>query len=223
MSDDSWPGKIRLITDLERPDHSYLEETDSCAYLGSYTAGGGYKHSRTNDLVSNLKKSPAVRKTIQWQYKEQAIRTIARTIGANISSDWDNMTFVPVPPSELRDTELYDDRMARVAKLLHEHADVREVIYAHTKREAMHASSNKRDPAALKATLAVDPDLVANPRPTVILLDDVLTTGCSFKVCQALIREIWPSCSVHGLFVARRVPVKIDWFDDVDEDYSDLV
>ncbi len=55
-SDASWSGRLRLIGDLERPDHHHLEAGDQCAFFGEYTPGEGWKHSSTNNLILNLKK-----------------------------------------------------------------------------------------------------------------------------------------------------------------------
>jgi predicted amidophosphoribosyltransferase len=52
-----------------------------------------------------------------------------------------------------------------------------------------------------------------NPPKQVILLDDVLTTGCSFIVCKAIIAEAWPAADIFGLFVARRVIDRSSLFD----------
>jgi predicted amidophosphoribosyltransferase len=38
----------------------------------------------------------------------------------------------------------------------------------------------------LRASLEVDQRFIRNPRQQVVLLDDVLTTGCSFKACYFL-------------------------------------
>lgn len=55
--DSSWSSAPRAITDLERPDHHYLTSEHNCVFFGEYTARVGYEHSRTNDIISNLKKS----------------------------------------------------------------------------------------------------------------------------------------------------------------------
>lgn len=58
----------------------------------------------------------------------------------------------------------------------------------------------------LKAKLRLDPAML-EPRPRMIaLVDDLLTTGCSFKACQSLIADHLPDVPVIGLFVARRKP-----------------
>jgi predicted amidophosphoribosyltransferase len=98
--------------------------------------------------------------------------------------------------------------------------EVREVLYTATERGAAHANQDHRDLTALRASLGVRRDLLANPPDDVILLDDVLTTGCSFKVCKAILSNEWPEARIVGLFVARRVPDRSA--DLADFDFSHL-
>jgi predicted amidophosphoribosyltransferase len=109
----------------------------------------------------------------------------------------------------------YDDRMTQVARAIGPGVDVREILYTKLAREAMHANQNTRDPEALRATLGIRAEHV-NPSPAqVVLLDDVLTTGCSFTVCKSLIAEVWPEAQIYGIFVARRIIERLSLFDDL--------
>jgi len=156
-------------------------------------------------LVLNLKKSPDLAGTPQYAWKGRAIRDIGRAIAANISAEaLTRACFVPVPPSKRPDAPGYDDRMAQVARAIGPAVDVREVLVTTGERDAMHVQSTKRDPDALRATLGLNPALLQPAPEQVILLDDVLTTGCSFMVCKAMLSEVWPEAKIYGLFVARR-------------------
>ncbi len=96
ISDESWSAKLRTIGDLERPDHCYLTTSDECFFFGEYTARAGYAHSRTNSMITNLKKKPVLRSTWQWRHKEQAIRECAAAIAANIKPEYlPQVVFVP--------------------------------------------------------------------------------------------------------------------------------
>lgn len=214
-SDASWPGKLRLVGELERPDHWHLTEADNCAFMGEYSARKGYAHSFTNGLVSNLKKKPSTRGTPQWRYKLQAIERVANALASNIEAGaLSASTFVPIPPSKPPGHPEYDDRMAQVARAMGV-GDLREILFTKSEREALHATSNHRDMNTLRASIGVREELKA-PTPTlVVLLDDMLTTGCSFRVCCSLLREIWPNAAFFGLFVARRVIDHSVVFEDV--------
>lgn len=62
-SDASWKGRLRLIGDLERPDHYHLTRDDQCYFLGDYTSGRGFGYSLTNQHIFNLKKGAQLRGT----------------------------------------------------------------------------------------------------------------------------------------------------------------
>jgi hypothetical protein len=68
---------LTRIDELTRSDHSYLTATDECWFLREYTAGAGYAHSATNDLISNFKKPVAKKGGPEWKYKTLAIQQIA--------------------------------------------------------------------------------------------------------------------------------------------------
>jgi hypothetical protein len=217
ISDESWSAKLRTIGDLERPDHWYLTPADECYFFGEYTAGAGYAHSRTNSIINNLKKKPILKSTWQWRHKEEAILECAAAISANLKLDHlPQIVFVPIPPSKCPNNPDYDDRVTRIARAISPNADVREVIVSIADREARHTKQDHRDPNALRAILRIREELVINHRPFVILLDDVVTTGCSFHVCKAMLSKVLPESTVVGIFVARRAipkteqPIKLD-------------
>lgn len=210
-SDASWLGELRVIGDLERADHWHLTTDDECAFLGEYTARKGYAHSKTNQIITNLKKGLELRGTSQWPWKNKAIVEIARCMSDNLQADkMQGVVVVPIPPSKPVGHPLYDDRMAQAARLIRPPADVRELLYTIAEREALHHQSGKRDVAAMMANIGVRVDLLQPDPVTVLLIDDVLTTGCSFKACKAVLAQHWPGATILGFFVARRVPEKID-------------
>lgn len=214
-SDDSWSNSFRRIGDLERPDHFYLTAADECAYFGDYTARAGFGHSATNDLIANLKKSPSKRGRPEWAYKEQAIARAARVIRGSIRADaLPRVTFVPIPPSKPAGHPEHDDRMLRVAQQVDGGSIARELLRTVGEREAAHLNSNRRDPDLLRQHVEA---AIGGPRPDVaILLDDVLTTGCSFMICKEKLVEAFPGLRVIGLFIARRVPqIEFPPFEDM--------
>jgi hypothetical protein len=215
-SDESWSGSLRLVGDLERPDHWYLTEADVCYFFGEYTAHKGYAHSATNQLIANLKKKPSTRSTPQWGYKTAAIGRIARAIAANLKPGaLQGLTFVPIPPSKPPDSPEYDDRMSQVARQIGPDCDVREILHTVRERDPRHMTSDKRHPAALRATLGIRDELIVKPPQLVVLLDDVLTTGCSYTVCRDMLVEAIPGLQVVGIFVARRAVDRTAGFEGV--------
>lgn len=77
--DESWSGRLRVIGDLERPDHWYLTPEDQCAFFVDYTARAGYGASTTNQLILNLKKKPELAETPQHGWKHRAIAESQRS------------------------------------------------------------------------------------------------------------------------------------------------
>lgn len=215
--DASWSPNLRQIGELERADHYHLTEDDQCFFFGEYTARAGYSHSSTNQIISNIKKKPSVRGTTQWPHKVRDMRRVATAIrGAIRPEALPGVTFVPIPPSKLRTHPDYDDRMVTIARQISAQADVRELIVAAADREPLHESDNRLRPPQLMAMLQIDEN-VCDPAPsTIFLLDDVITTGCSFRACKLLLEARFPSVSVVGIFVARRVIDRSCDFDDLD-------
>ena len=86
---------LTKLDELNLPDHWYLDATDECYFIGEYTAGRGYSHSSTNQLILNLKKSVDRRGLAEWSYKEAAIRQAAATLRQSLHPDFlGSATFV---------------------------------------------------------------------------------------------------------------------------------
>jgi hypothetical protein len=47
----------------------------------------------------------------------------------------------------------------------------------------------------------------------------MLTTGCSFTVCKAMLTKVWPNTSIVGIFIARRAIPKLNGIVDLDLDF----
>lgn len=101
--------------------------------------------------------------------------------------------------------------MLQVVKRIDPRCDVREMLLSTADREARHVSGARRDTEELKASLEIDKGLCAKDVGRVLLVDDVLTTGCSFTVCKDMIHAYFGEVSVVGMFVARRVLPKVDF------------
>lgn len=210
--DASWTSSLRVVGDLERPDHHYLRAEDECYFMGSYTSRGGFGCSFTNGLISNLKKPMSTRGTPQWKYKVRAIQQAGAALRTNMNPKAISQSaFIPVPPSSPRGTPDYDDRILQVATCIAPAGDVRELLLTNAQRTPRHTSNGRRDPEDLKQTIQVDAALTTVRPAQVILLDDVLTTGCSFVVCKEIIHSIWPGIKVYGVFIARVARPAVDF------------
>lgn len=197
------------IDQLVLCDHYYLDGADECYYFLEFIAGGGYKASETNSLISNFKKEMNRRGRSDWGYKAQAIDTITSLLINSLPGflDNDKTSIVPIPPSKHKGNPDYDDRLMQVLLKYQEkfpQADVREILTIKEDTTAVHTSSQKRDIAKLEANLNIDVFSCKNLRDHIVLFDDVITTGAHFKACAHAIQKIVPEKKIMGVFVARR-------------------
>lgn len=198
---------LTRIDELTRSDHSYLTATDECWFLREYTAGAGYAHSATNDLISNFKKPVAKKGGPEWKYKTLAIQQIAGELDRVLDARFvASVTFVPMPPSKARADPEHDDRLLQVLRLIAGgRADVRELLVATASRAASYTTTDRRDPVALAQNMKVDPRCLASRPSRIAIVDDVVTTGAHYRAAATVIAQALPGVPVLGLFVARRV------------------
>lgn len=204
---------LTQIDDLTRADHWYLEAPDSCHFFGEYTAHRGYSHSPCNQLIVNFKHHPEKRLTSPFAYRHkiQAIADVAEALVRVIHRDHvASLTFVPVPPSKAKDDPAFDDRCLRALRDMANHTDraidVRELVMQTESTDTSHGSDNRLGPGDLIPIYSIDESLV-NPLPTsIVIFDDVLTTGAHFKAMQYVLGRRFPSVPIFGIFIARRKP-----------------
>lgn len=197
------------IDDLTRGQHWYLTPEDECYYLCEYTSKAGFAHSDANSWISNFKKPVSRRGRAEYAYKDQAIARainfLQQVFSTQQAAFWQGTTFVPVPPSKQRGDPEYDDRLWQVAAGLcaGTAGEARELLRQTGSYAASHVADDggRIRPQALKQLYAFDTG--APPRPLIILLDDVLTTGCHFRAAKEFIQEAWPTTRVVGFFLAR--------------------
>jgi hypothetical protein len=209
-SKSTFPRKLTQVDELIRPDHYYLDEEDRCFFIGEYTAGMGYRHSATNQLILNLKKSVERRNRPEWRYKERAIKEAAtvfrETIPGNVLQC---ATFVPIPPSKAKSDPLYDDRITRLINAIRPNPplDLREIVVQTSSTEAVHSGS-RMSPDEIVQIYEIDPETLNRRIQAIAIFDDVLTTGAHFKAMVKLLSgvERLKTIPIWGLFVARRVP-----------------
>ena len=223
-SDESWSSKLRRIGDYERGDHSYLTEDDICLYFGEYTPAGesgkpAWSLSKANSIVLNLKKPPSKKGKPEWDHKLATIRFLGGIILKNLKAvDLQSLTFVPAPPSKANDDPDYDPRMLQVAKAIGNDVDARPILMTVSSREPVSLSEKSRSVDSIKSNTCIDESQV-ELRPvskTIIVIDDMITTGATFIACKRLLMERFGDVEVYGLFIVRRVPL------DSSEDFGNL-
>ena len=197
------------IDETNIDDHSLLRLDDECYHFLEYTSGAGYEFGKSNQLITNLKKSPLRRGRPEYRYKNLAIRQCSVWVRDAAGDDWLRTgTLVPVPPSKARDHLEYDDRMVRVLKGIRRQfpVDVRELVVQTETIRAAHESPDDRPTVdELIAIYEID-EARADPAPQVIaIVDDVLTAGVHYRAMHRVLSRRFPGVPIVGLFIARRV------------------
>ncbi|KWW37906.1 putative amidophosphoribosyltransferase [Cupriavidus metallidurans] len=210
--------KLRKIDSLTIGEHYYLEATDACYYFGEYTAGEGPRYSETNQLIWNFKKKPERKAFPDYQYKLLAIQQAGQWLaGAFKPAALPTVTFVGAPPSRCIGDPGYDDRIEQALQVVAAAGgDVRQLISQAHSRLPAHESQNRPKPEDLARNYRINPAL-GNPVPTtIVVVDDMLTTGCTFKAMSQLLRKSYPNAKIAGIFLARRALPSTDEFDTED-------
>jgi predicted amidophosphoribosyltransferase len=199
-------SKLLLIDEMVIDDHHYLRlGIDKCFYYFVYTSDKGFSHSKTNELILNFKKKLDRQGKPDFKYKGEAIKEIAKLLSNLSQNSIDNSTFVPVPPSKSKTNPLYDDRIVQALRLglKEKNADIRELVNQASDTVECHISG-KRDVKALESILEIDEDLVDGVKEYIVIVDDVLTTGCHYIAMKNVLLKRFPDAKIIGLFIARR-------------------
>ncbi len=213
-SANTFPHRLTEIDQLTRQDHWYLNDDDACCFFGEYSAGEGYRHSTTNQLIINFKKPTDRRGLPEWKYKEKAIRETATAFKSALLKVLDRLTFVPIPPSKAKDDPLYDDRMVRMLNSIRPTPplDIRELIVQIASTESVHVKEERMRPEQIENLYRVDDKQCIMPvQERIVIVDDVLTTGAHFRAAKSILTKRFPQTRIVGLFIARTARDMVDF------------
>ncbi|PTB19529.1 hypothetical protein C9I57_17775 [Trinickia symbiotica] len=229
------PDRLRVIGELELPDHPHLPVDVRCYFWGEYTPyehtnGEKWNFSETNQLISNLKKKKDREGQYDWRYKIEAINQVAR----NFAQFWKwaelrrkhRVCLIPIPPSKSRRDPNYDPRMLQVLERIAQNAglalDIRDCLSFSGRFAASHESDHRPTPDELYDNLSFDKNVgdPAHQPGLIFLFDDMLTTGAHYVAASRKLEEYFPGVEVAGQFVARRI-LPDPFADFVDLDNSD--
>lgn len=222
-SQDTFPRRLTEIDDLTRPDHYHLDASDTCLFLGEYTARKGFSFSATNQLVLNFKKSVDRRGRPEWQHKERAIREVGQAFATAIKGEWlATVTLVPIPPSKEKNDPLYDDRMQRMLRAIPvaKPLDIRELLIQQRTMDAAHDADIRPTPDQIAANYKIDENFCGPAPNTIAVFDDVITAGAHFVAARRVLKGRFPQARIVGFFIARRVPETTDFsefFENLDD------
>lgn len=220
----SFPQRLTKVDEITRGDHTFLRDDDACFFLGEYTARKGFSHSATNNLIINFKKPLDRKGKPEWRFKAAKIAEAAKAMHSALKGyDLRSTTFVPVPPSKHRDDPLYDDRMMAMMGQLSGlflasngySLDIKELVSQRRSTAAAHDGDARPRPEDLVGIYDVDLGLLPNASGSIVICDDVLTTGSHYRAMCDVLRRHLPQATFAGLFLARRAPEANDfalWF-----------
>lgn len=206
----------KIDLDVE-PRPVFLRPGDDCYYAREYISEGGYKASKSNQLILNFKKSPDKRGTGEWYWKEKAAGQFARELADFLPAD---LCIAVIPTSKPDDHPEYDQRFDMMLGTLHDlrpDLSMEEPIYRTEPCQSLHTGGQRSVSQALR-TLGWR-GFEETPAG-VVLIDDVITCGTNYKACQRLLRQHCPGIAVSGAFWARTVWMaddEPDWDQDADD------
>lgn len=213
--------RLTKIDEMNLSDHRFITSDDSCYFIGEYTARKGFDHSETNDKIISLKMKPSIRASnpARFKYKRRAIeywgRMLADALPLNeaIKAIW-----VPIPGSCPNGEPEFDDRLIEVLHYAYKGGiSIVNPFRQNKIRAAAHDSSDRPDVETLIAEWAFDETQIGNTASEIIIFDDVIVRGASFKAAQSILAKGAPSASIRGIFLARNIhddpPVSFEMLD----------
>jgi hypothetical protein len=200
------PDRLLEIDELIISEHWHVDPDDDCYFMWERISGASYQESATNQLIANLQIPMSQREANPWRfrYKGHAVRYSAHALGALLPGDWRvNGTFVPIPPSRVKDDPEHDPRVLAVLQTVNPAlADIRELVLL---RENAEAKAKNVSPHERAENYEID-EGETDPEPEhLIIFDDVLAGASHFKAMKMVLSERFPDATVTGLFLARSI------------------
>lgn len=199
---------LTRIDELTRDLYVFLGPDDECYFLREYTSNRGYTYSATNSIISNIKKPVDRRGKPEWFFKERDIERVARELAASLNLPLLRpMTLVPAPPSACKSDPAHDDRLVQIlSRVDHQRPlDIRELVLQQETTSADHVALTRRSLEELIENYRIDESAAAPPPTSIVVFDDVLTTGRHFVAMKRILQARFGNVPVRGVFIARRI------------------
>lgn len=187
----------------------YLTDDDlkTCYIAREYISRGGYQASDDTNMIMNFKMGINV-SSKRLYYRDMAIKQFADELLELFQTDnFINQTIIVIPSSKIKTDIEYDDRMDKVCAILRNNPNIHiiEPIRRKYSRQSRHTVDTKRDINSEYNELEWICSEWDNNISTVVILDDIITSGASFKACQNLILQHYPNINIFGVFWAVTV------------------
>ena len=187
-----------------------LDGNDRCYYYMTYDPWSDLLVNEQKKIVKNLKIKPneLIGNPLRKKYKDQSIQTVSNWIIETINEyqELKNYLWIPASPSKSRDDQNYDDRLVKILELVKAAIPdfaYFDALYAKNSLEESRRS-NERDIQKKLENLGIDKNFINYLKTNkIVIFDDVLTTGSTFKATQNKIHEIDNTLKIIGVFLAK--------------------
>lgn len=191
----AWPSKPTSFRELDRrllSQHSLLASGDEVRFLWEYSPGD---RSPAERFINAFKSR--VNPSAPNSAKQMAIEFGARAVAAALPVELRGWAFVPMPSSG----GVVDDRLGRMLRLVVPRLDVREGLL----QLEPNASCLKGVSVAERLNnLGIGEGLLGTPPPGIVLVDDVISSGCHVRAARMLLQRHLPAVPVVSLVLVRR-------------------
>ena len=200
-------GRLIKIDEYYLPQHKHLIDSDECYFLLNYPPFHSHGRTPANVLIMDFKIDMDRLNSQFWKEKKaNAINLVSQMIQQSLIEIWTpESILIPLPPSKKKGHPLYDERIMAVLRNFssaQKKCDLREIISIKENLEATHKSS-KKSPDEILSNLIIDKKLCVNKSNSIILVDDVVSSGAHFKACQKGLSLEFPNANIKGVFIGR--------------------
>lgn len=196
----------------------FISRDDRCFYLRDYLVDKATHTPRwkLNQDVTNFKIKPTelVANPSRVKYKKKSTELFARELAALIPRP---VVLVPIPGSKTATHADFDDRLTQVlvkAQALNPKIHLAAPFTRTIDIESRHSTPGPRSPQIHLDSITCAsippstwPVIDGSPGTELYLVDDVLTSGSSFRACKQLLLAAHPGLAIGGIFWARTKPI----------------
>lgn len=190
-----------------KPKHFNEQICNTCFYAMEYKARYGYNYSYENQLIHNLKKEPVKKtKPDEWHHKISAITDFARAVHNLLNGK--SLAITTIPTSKVKGHEKYDSRLEdMISELLQLGKGAYTYVCPIINKESIKSASTENGPR--------HPDTIYKNYvwkgfqdtipPSLIVIDDVISSGGHYVAYRRLLLEHCPEIKVYGVFWAKSI------------------
>ena len=197
---------MKTWRELEKPhSHYYISDDDFCIYAREYISHAGYQGGQTNRYITNFKKSPDKRETVQWGYRKQAIEAFSKEARL-LFKPYSQAAITAIPSSTAKNDSEYDNRFEDLFTELQKSRPNLNIEWPIAIKQTIKSShlGGDRDPETFKKNCFWKGFRKGHPK-MLIIFDDVLTTGAHFRAMSDFLKKNGYEGEIVGVFWARTI------------------